>query len=208
VSTQSFKTPCLLSIARRSPYTLHWYGFRLLSSGSFRPIMTEPTQAAPQPGAAEIPEELALEIPQTGPTTSPTRWRSSVQTNYLLGTVEMKGPGERVAADAGQRREQGAGDQPGAAHLHQGARAAVGFLILSSLKNRSGLQPSNSVPARVPWACAPGWYRSARWPLVSCCELMTQDARDSRGYRFAALAGGFGSGLLCGGFFSRGISLR
>ena len=54
-------------------------------------MMTEPTQAVPQPGAPEIPEELALEIRKLAHDLS-NALEIIVQTNYLLGTVEMKRP--------------------------------------------------------------------------------------------------------------------
>jgi hypothetical protein len=53
--------------------------------------MTEPTQTTPQPGAAEIPEELALEIRKLAHDLS-NALEIIVQTNYLLGTVELKEP--------------------------------------------------------------------------------------------------------------------
>jgi hypothetical protein len=54
-------------------------------------MMTEPTQATTQPGAPEIPEELALEIRKLAHDLS-NALEIIVQTNYLLGTVELKGP--------------------------------------------------------------------------------------------------------------------
>jgi hypothetical protein len=54
--------------------------------------MTEPTQAASQAGASEIPEELALEIRKLAHDLS-NALEIIVQTNYLLGTVELKEPG-------------------------------------------------------------------------------------------------------------------
>jgi hypothetical protein len=54
--------------------------------------MTEPTQNAPQAGAAEIPEELALEIRKLAHDLS-NALEIIVQTSYLLGTVEMKDQG-------------------------------------------------------------------------------------------------------------------
>jgi hypothetical protein len=53
--------------------------------------MTEPTQTTPQPGAPEIPEELALEIRKLAHDLS-NALEIIVQTNYLLGTVELKEP--------------------------------------------------------------------------------------------------------------------
>ena len=53
--------------------------------------MTEPTQAAPQPSPSEIPEELALEIRKLAHDLS-NALEIIVQTNYLLGTVELKEP--------------------------------------------------------------------------------------------------------------------
>jgi hypothetical protein len=54
--------------------------------------MTEPTQTAPQAGAAEIPEDLALEIRKLAHDLS-NALEIIVQTSYLLGTVELKEPG-------------------------------------------------------------------------------------------------------------------
>jgi ABC-type branched-subunit amino acid transport system ATPase component len=53
--------------------------------------MTEPTHATPQSGPAEIPEELALEIRKLAHDLS-NALEIIVQTNYLLGTVELKEP--------------------------------------------------------------------------------------------------------------------
>ena len=57
-----------------------------------RPNMTEPTHAKHQNGAAEIPEDLALEIRKLAHDLS-NALEIIVQTSYLLGTVEMKEPG-------------------------------------------------------------------------------------------------------------------
>ena len=54
--------------------------------------MTEPTQTAAQAGAAEIPEDLALEIRKLAHDLS-NALEIIVQTSYLLGTVELKEPG-------------------------------------------------------------------------------------------------------------------
>jgi hypothetical protein len=55
--------------------------------------MTEPTQnQSQQTGAAEIPEELALEIRKLAHDLS-NALEIIVQTSYLLGTVEMKDQG-------------------------------------------------------------------------------------------------------------------
>ena len=54
--------------------------------------MKEPTHASPQNGAAEIPEDLALEIRKLAHDLS-NALEVIVQTSYLLGTVEMKEPG-------------------------------------------------------------------------------------------------------------------
>ena len=56
------------------------------------PTMAETTQSAVQPGAAEIPEDLALEIRKLAHDLS-NALEIIVQTSYLLGTVEMKEPG-------------------------------------------------------------------------------------------------------------------
>jgi ABC-type branched-subunit amino acid transport system ATPase component len=53
--------------------------------------MTEPTQTTSQSGAPEIPEELALEIRKLAHDLS-NALEIIVQTNYLLGTVELKEP--------------------------------------------------------------------------------------------------------------------
>jgi len=53
--------------------------------------MTEPTPT-PQPASAEIPEDLALEIRKLAHELS-NALEIIVQTSYLLGTVEMKEPG-------------------------------------------------------------------------------------------------------------------
>ncbi|HEY4380776.1 MAG TPA: hypothetical protein VGN01_10560 [Acidobacteriaceae bacterium] len=54
--------------------------------------MTEPTQTATPASAAEIPEELALEIRKLAHDLS-NALEIIVQTSYLLGTVELKEPG-------------------------------------------------------------------------------------------------------------------
>jgi hypothetical protein len=54
--------------------------------------MTEPKQTAAQPGATEIPEEVALEIRKLAHDLS-NALEIIVQTSYLLGTVELKDPG-------------------------------------------------------------------------------------------------------------------
>ncbi len=54
--------------------------------------MTEQKQTTPQIGAAEIPEELALEIRKLAHDLS-NALEIIVQTSYLLGTVELKEPG-------------------------------------------------------------------------------------------------------------------
>ena len=53
--------------------------------------MTEPTPT-PQSASAEIPEDLALEIRKLAHELS-NALEIIVQTSYLLGTVEMKEPG-------------------------------------------------------------------------------------------------------------------
>ena len=53
--------------------------------------MTEPTNLTVQTGAAEIPEELALEIRKLAHDLS-NALEIIVQTSYLLGTVELKEP--------------------------------------------------------------------------------------------------------------------
>ncbi len=53
--------------------------------------MTEPIQAI-EIGAAEIPEEMALEIRKLAHELS-NALEVIVQTSYLLGTVELKEPG-------------------------------------------------------------------------------------------------------------------
>ena len=53
--------------------------------------MTEPTQTTQQSGPPEIPEELALEIRKLAHDLS-NALEIIVQTNYLLGTVELKEP--------------------------------------------------------------------------------------------------------------------
>ena len=54
--------------------------------------MIEPSKNPPQPSAAEIPEDLALEIRKLAHDLS-NALEVIVQTSYLLGTVEMKEPG-------------------------------------------------------------------------------------------------------------------
>lgn len=54
--------------------------------------MTEPTHNPLQNGAAEIPEELALEIRKLAHDLS-NALEVIVQTTYLLGTVGLKEPG-------------------------------------------------------------------------------------------------------------------
>jgi hypothetical protein len=56
------------------------------------PNMTQAKQSAPEPGPAEIPEELALEIRKLAHDLS-NALEVIVQTSYLLGTVELKEPG-------------------------------------------------------------------------------------------------------------------
>ena len=80
-----------LSIAPRLPYTQDGFTATTQQRGSF-PRMTEPTQNAPQTGAAEIPEELALEIRKLAHDLS-NALEIIVQTSYLLGTIEMKDQG-------------------------------------------------------------------------------------------------------------------
>ena len=55
-------------------------------------LMIEPSKNPPQPSAAEIPEDLALEIRKLAHDLS-NALEVIVQTSYLLGTVEMKEPG-------------------------------------------------------------------------------------------------------------------
>jgi hypothetical protein len=54
--------------------------------------MSEPIQTTGQSGAAEIPEDIALEIRKLAHDLS-NALEIIVQTSYLLGTVEMKEPG-------------------------------------------------------------------------------------------------------------------
>jgi hypothetical protein len=54
--------------------------------------MNEKTQPAPQTGPCDIPEEIALEIRRLSHDMS-NALEIVVQTNYLLGTVELKEPG-------------------------------------------------------------------------------------------------------------------
>jgi hypothetical protein len=54
--------------------------------------MSEPIQTTGQSGAAEIPEDIALEIRKLAHDLS-NALEIIVQTTYLLGTVEMKEPG-------------------------------------------------------------------------------------------------------------------
>jgi len=65
---------------------------RFICREAFRPIMTEKSQAVPQHGASEIPEELALEIRKLAHDLS-NALEIIVQTTFLLGTVELKEPG-------------------------------------------------------------------------------------------------------------------
>jgi ABC-type branched-subunit amino acid transport system ATPase component len=53
--------------------------------------MNEKKQGTPEAAAAEIPEELALEIRKLAHDLS-NAMEIIVQTNYLLGTVELKEP--------------------------------------------------------------------------------------------------------------------
>ena len=53
--------------------------------------MTEPTQPTPQSGPPEIPDELALEIRKLAHDLS-NALEIIVQTDYLLGTVQLKEP--------------------------------------------------------------------------------------------------------------------
>jgi len=57
-----------------------------------RQNMSEPKQTIPETGAAEIPEDLALEIRKLAHDLS-NALEIIVQTSYLLGTVELKEPG-------------------------------------------------------------------------------------------------------------------
>jgi hypothetical protein len=54
--------------------------------------MTEPKQTVSQPGPAEIPEDLAIEIRKLAHDLS-NALEIIVQTSFLLGTVELKEPG-------------------------------------------------------------------------------------------------------------------
>ncbi len=54
--------------------------------------MTEPSHTTPPNGAAEIPEDLALEIRKLSHDLS-NALEIIVQTTYLLNTVELKEPG-------------------------------------------------------------------------------------------------------------------
>jgi hypothetical protein len=54
--------------------------------------MNEQMQPVPQPGPSEIPEEIALEIRKLSHDMS-NALEIVVQTSYLLGTVELKEPG-------------------------------------------------------------------------------------------------------------------
>ena len=54
--------------------------------------MTEPSHTTPPNGAAEIPEDLALEIRKLAHDLS-NALEIIVQTTYLLNTVELKEPG-------------------------------------------------------------------------------------------------------------------
>jgi len=89
-----------LSIARHLPYTENRSPFLAASSTQSNPPGTRTTmpetkpeaaQAAPTP-AAEIPEDLALEIRKLAHDLS-NALEVIVQTSYLLGTVELKEPG-------------------------------------------------------------------------------------------------------------------
>ncbi len=86
-----FQTRGLLSIARRIAYTGTASAIYLCRE-AFSPVMNETKQAAPQPGPSEIPEEIALEIRKLAHDLS-NALEIIVQTNYLLGTVELKEPG-------------------------------------------------------------------------------------------------------------------
>jgi hypothetical protein len=55
-------------------------------------IKPEPDQAAVSPAAAEIPEDLAIEIRKLAHDLS-NALEVIVQTSYLLGTLELKEPG-------------------------------------------------------------------------------------------------------------------
>ena len=85
-----FQTRGLLSIARSLSYTETASG-NTICREEFRRIMTEPTQTTQQNGPPEIPEELALEIRKLAHDLS-NALEIIVQTNYLLGTVELKEP--------------------------------------------------------------------------------------------------------------------
>ena len=85
-----FQTRGLLSIVRGFAYTETTSDSTICWEG-FRTIMTEPTQATQQSSAPEIPEELALEIRKLAHDLS-NALEIIVQTNYLLGTVELKEP--------------------------------------------------------------------------------------------------------------------
>ena len=54
--------------------------------------MNDKMQAAPESGTSEIPEEIALEIRKLAHDLS-NALEIVVQTNYLLGTVDLKEPG-------------------------------------------------------------------------------------------------------------------
>ena len=87
-----FQTRGALSIARLFAYT----GTAQSSTYAGRhicPLMNDKIQTAPQPGTTEIPEEVALEIRKLSHDLS-NALEIIVQTNYLLGTVEMKDPGK------------------------------------------------------------------------------------------------------------------
>jgi hypothetical protein len=86
-----FQTPCPLSIAPRLSYT-ETVSDRHTRRKARAPNMTEPTHPATQNGAAEIPEDLALEIRKLAHDLS-NALEIIVQTSYLLGTVELKEPG-------------------------------------------------------------------------------------------------------------------
>ncbi len=55
-------------------------------------MTNEKVQAVPQSGASDIPEEIALEIRKLAHDLA-NALEIVVQTNYLLGTVDLKEPG-------------------------------------------------------------------------------------------------------------------
>ena len=72
---------------------LHWNDFRQIQlPGGTSHDMTEKLHVAAQPVPSEIPEEVALEIRKLAHELS-NALEIIVQTNYLLGTVELKEPG-------------------------------------------------------------------------------------------------------------------